>query len=164
MEMQTEWTEEEEALRKLFTVDSWGAGDDSAYSQADAEGASIGFFTEDAISCAAGHPAMVGHPVLHAWHHRRVDGYKMNVATICQYVNIVGDLAVTGGVFRISRSPEDGVPAVEHAGRWLNVLKRVEDGWRTWRDMDTPSPDAEVLYKVPVDVSLGWVRAPLPEV
>ena len=51
----------------------------------------------------------------------------------------------------------------EHAGRWLSVLKKVDGHWRTWRDMDTPSPDAEELYSVPVDVALGWVRAPLPE-
>jgi hypothetical protein len=30
--------------------------------------------------------------------------------------------------------------------------------------MDTPSPDAQVLYKDPVDVALGWVQAKLPEV
>jgi ketosteroid isomerase-like protein len=162
--MQTEWSEEELALKARFTVNSYGGSEKTAYSEADADGASVGYFTSDAISCAAGHPAMVGHDVLRAWHDRRVTGYNMNVATRAQHVNIVGDLAIVGGIFRISRDAQDGVPGVEHAGRWLSVLKRVDGQWLTWRDMDTPSADAEALYKVPVDVSLGWVRAGLPTV
>jgi ketosteroid isomerase-like protein len=159
--MQTEWTQEELELKKRFTVNTYG-GDKTAYSESDVEGASIDYFTSDAISCAAGHPAMVGHDVLRAWHERRVRGYNMNVATRCQHANIVGDIAIVGGIFRISRDPMEGVPAVEHAGRWLSVLKKIDGQWLTWRDMDTPSADAEELYSVPVDVSLGWVRAPLP--
>jgi ketosteroid isomerase-like protein len=161
MEFQTNWTAEEEALRKRFTVNSY-AGGSTPYSKSDVDGASVDYFTSDAISCAAGHPAMVGHAVLRAWHERRVGGYRMNVQTQCQHANIVGELAVVGGIFRISRDAQDGVPAMEHGGRWLTVLKRVDGQWKTWRDMDTPSPDAEALYRVPVDVALGWVRAPLP--
>jgi ketosteroid isomerase-like protein len=163
MEMQTEWTEEELELKNRFTVNSY-AGGKTPYSESDADGASLDYFTPDAISVAAGHPAMVGHAVLRAWHHRRVSGYNMNVQTKAQHCNIVGDLAIVGGIFRISRDAQDGVPGVEHAGRWLSVLKKIDGKWLTWRDMDTPSADAEELYKIPVDVSLGWVRAPLPAV
>jgi hypothetical protein len=163
MEMQETWTDEEIALRDRFTVNSF-SGEKEAYAESDVDGASIDYFTADAISCAAGHPAMVGHDVLRAWHDRRVTGYNMNVRSICQFANIIDDLAIVGGVFRISRDPQDGVPGIEHGGRWLSVLKRIDGGWKTWRDMDTPSPDAEVLYSVPVDAALGWVRAPLPEV
>jgi ketosteroid isomerase-like protein len=163
MDMQTEWTDEELALKERFTVNTYPGKERTAYSSSDAEGASVGYFTSDAISCAAGHPAMVGHDMLRAWHDRRVTGYNMNVATKAQHVNIVGDVAIVGGIFRISRDAQDGVPAVEHAGRWLSVLKKVDGKWLTWRDMDTPSPDAEELFTVPVDVALGWVRAPLPK-
>jgi ketosteroid isomerase-like protein len=164
MEMQTEWSAEELALKEQFTANSYSGEKPTAYSESDVDAASTDYFTDDAISCAAGHPAMVGHAVLRAWHERRVRGYNMNVATRCQHANVVGELAIVGGIFRISRDAQDGVPAFEHAGRWLSVLKKVDGRWRTWRDMDTPSPDAEELFTVPVDVSLGWVRAPLPDV
>ena len=165
MEMQTDWTPDELALKERFTINTYKSAEGATgYGGNDPEEASVGYFTQDAISCAAGHPAMVGHDVLLAWHKQRMGGYHMRVHTICQHANIVGELAIIGGVFRISRDAQDGVPGVEHGGRWLSVLKKVDGQWLTWRDMDTPSADAEVLYKVPVDVSLGWVRAPLPEV
>ena len=165
MEMQTQWSEEELALKERFTTNTYKSAEGaSGYGGNDSEAASVGYFTEDAISCAGGHPAMVGHKVLHAWHKRRLDGHHVRVHTICQHVNIVGELAIVGGVFRISRDAEEGLPGVEHGGRWLSVLKKVDGQWLTLRDMDTPSSDAQVLYKDPVDVALGWVRAELPEV
>lgn len=165
MEMQTEWTAEELALKERFTTNTYASAEGATgYGGNDHEAASVGYFTEDAISCAAGHPAMVGHKVLLAWHKRRMDGRHVRVHTKCQHVNVVGELAIVGGIFRISRDAQNGVPGVEHGGRWLSVLKKVDGQWLTWRDMDTPSADAEELYTVPVDVSLGWVRAPLPEV
>ena len=41
------------------------------------------------------------------------------------------------GTSRIGDEP------LEHAGRWLAIWRREEDGvWRMHRDMDSPSPDA----------------------
>lgn len=126
MEIQTEWSLEEAALRDKLTFNSYTGKDSLAYSEGDADDASLEQFTYDAISCAAGHPAMVGHAVIKAWHDRRITGYKMNVQTRCQHVNIVGELAIVGGIFRISRQAEEGVPGLEHGGRWLSVMKQVD--------------------------------------
>ncbi len=165
MEMQTHWTVEELELKERYSHNTYKSAEGAiGYGGNDPKAASVGHFTEDAISCAAGHPVMVGHDVLLAWHKRRMHGYNMRVQTKCQHANIVGELAIVGGIFRISRDAQDGVPGVEHGGRWLSVLKKVDGNWLTWRDMDTPSSDAKELYKVPVDVALGWVPAPLPEV
>ena len=58
----------------------------------------------------------------------------------------MGELAVLTGVFRVTRAPQEDVAGLDHGGCWLAVLKNVDGRWKMWRDMDTPSPDADVLY------------------
>jgi ketosteroid isomerase-like protein len=71
----------------------------------------------------------------------------MNIVTEIDSVDVVGDIAVTTGTFRVTRAPEDGVAGLDHGGRWLSVMRKIDGKWKMWRDMDTPSPDADVYYR-----------------
>ena len=77
---------------------------------------------------------------------RSTGDYEMNAISEVDSIDIVGDVAVLVGIFRVTRHAEDGVAGLDHAGRWLAVMKKVDGKWLMWRDIDTPSPDANVLY------------------
>ena len=70
----------------------------------------------------------------------------MNVQIAVTNVDIVDDLAIVIATFRVTRDPEEGVAAVDHAGNWLAVFKRDGGDWKLWRDMDTNSPDGDHWY------------------
>jgi ketosteroid isomerase-like protein len=137
-------TEEEAALVRAYTRSSWDAPDDP-YHALDG-GQMVAGYASDAISVPSGHAAMRGHDEIRAWYARRTGDHEMNVESDADAIDIVGDVAVLVGVFRVTRRPEQGVAGLDHAGRWLAVLRRIDGEWRMWRDMDTPSPDADVYY------------------
>ena len=92
----------------------------------------------------ANQPTLRGYDETRAWYAHQTGDYEMNIVTEINSVDVVGDVAVTTGTFRVTRAPEDGVAGLDHGGRWLSVLRRVDGKWKMWRDMDTPSPDADV--------------------
>jgi ketosteroid isomerase-like protein len=140
-----ELTEDEAALVTVMTHNSWGKPG-SSYGTSGIDFL-VGMYTEDAISTPAGHPTLQGHDDIRAWYTLRAgSGFRTNAISEVESIDVVGDIAVLTGVFRITRDPEDGVPALDHAGRWLSVMKKVDGRWLMWRDMDTPSPDADHLY------------------
>jgi ketosteroid isomerase-like protein len=111
-------------------------------------------YAPDAISIPANHHALWGHGDIRAWYARRTGGdYEMNVVARADSVDIVGDLAVAVGVFRVTRRPQEGVAGLDHAGRYLTVMRKIDGEWKLWRDMDTPSPDADVFYD---QLPRGW--------
>ncbi len=144
MAIDRELTDEEAALVRSRTRSSWASPDDP-YRALDLDQL-VAAYTPDAISIPSGHAALRGHDEIRAWYARRTGDYEMNVVSEADSADIVGDLAVMSGIFRVTRRPEDGVAGLDHAGRWLSVLRRVNGQWKMWRDMDTPSPDADVLY------------------
>ena len=103
-------------------------------------------YAPDALSMPAGHSALRGRDEIRAWYARRLGDFDMHSTSEVQSVDVVGDLAITSGIFRVTRAPEPDVPALDHAGRFLSVMKRVDGEWLLWRDMDQPSPDADVFY------------------
>jgi ketosteroid isomerase-like protein len=137
-------TEEEAALVAVWTRSSWSQTDD-AYRATNVEGMVRGY-APDAISIPANHPAMHGHDEIRAWYGRRLGDYEMNAISDVDAIDIVGDIAVLVGTFRVTRRPEEGVAGLDHGGRWLSMLRRVDGRWCMWRDMDTPSPDADKYY------------------
>jgi ketosteroid isomerase-like protein len=137
-------SEEEAALARGRTRSSWASPDDP-YRALDLDRL-VDAYTADAISIPTGHAALRGHDEIRSWYARRTGDYEMNVVSEVDAIDVVGDLAVMSGIFRVTRRPEDGVAGLDHGGRFLSVLRRTESGWRMWRDMDTPSPDADVLY------------------
>jgi ketosteroid isomerase-like protein len=137
-------TDEEAGLVRAYTRSSWEARDDP-YHALDVEQMVVGY-APDAISIPSGHPAMRGHDEIRAWYARRTGDFDMNVESDVDAVDIAGDVAVLVGTFRVTRRPERGVAGLDHGGRWLAVLRRIDGEWRMWRDMDTPSPDADVYY------------------
>jgi ketosteroid isomerase-like protein len=144
MMLDRELTEEEADLARTRTRSSWATPNDP-YRALDLDQL-VDMYAPDAISMPANHPAMHGHEEIRAWYARRTGDYEMNVVCEVDAVDIVGDVAVMVGIFRVTRAPEDGVAGLDHAGRWLTVMRRVDGQWKLWRDMDTPSPDADSLY------------------
>lgn len=144
-------TAEERALCEAFSSSSWG--DESVdYRQADLDRLTDRY-APDAISIPAHHAALRGHDEIRAWYAKRTGNYEMNVVARADRVDVVGDLAIVVGVFRVTRRPEEGVAGLDHGGRYLMVLRKIDGEWKMWRDMDSPSPDADEFYsKLP----RGW--------
>ena len=144
-------SDEERALAEGMQHSSWTAtGND--YQARDLD-ALTNRYAPDAISIPANHHALRGHDEIRAWYAKRTGDYEMNAQADVDAVDIVGDLAIVVGIFRISRKPEEGVAGLDHGGRFLAVLKKIDGQWVMWRDMDSPSPDADVFYS---RVPRGW--------
>lgn len=141
----TEKSAEELAFLEFGRRSSWGASGPDPYRDRDID-AIVSRYAPDALSIPANHGALRGHDEIRAWYTRRLGDHDMNSVSQIDTVDIVGDLAITSGIFRVTRAPEDGVAGVDHAGRFLAVMRRIDGQWRLWRDMDTPSPDADGLY------------------
>jgi ketosteroid isomerase-like protein len=133
-------TDEEAEMLENGRRSSWAAYSGHALD------AIVGRYAPDALSIPAHHGALRGRDELRAWYERRVGDYEMTAVSQMDSVDIIGDLAITSGIFRVTRKPEDGVAGLDHGGRYLTVMKRIDGQWLLWRDMDTPSPDADVLY------------------
>jgi ketosteroid isomerase-like protein len=144
MAIDRELTDEEAALVARMTRNSWAQQDDS-YHVADLDQL-VQLYAPDAISIPANQPAMHGHDEIRAYYARRTGDYEMHAVSEVESVDVVGDVAVLTGIFRVTRRPEDGVAGLDHAGRWLAVMRKVDGEWKMWRDIDSPSPDADVLY------------------
>lgn len=137
-------TPEEENLARKLSRSSWR--DVSAAYEAPKSRDFGASHVADAISMPANHPALRGREVISAWYHKRADNRRMNVQIEVTNADIVGDLAIVVATFRVTRDPDEGVAAVDHAGNWLAVFKRDGDDWKLWRDMDTNSPDGDHWY------------------
>ena len=137
-------TDEEAAMLANGNHSTWESGW-SAYSSRNLD-AIVNRYAPDALSMPANHGALRGRDELRAWYERRVGDYEMNAVSRMDSVDIINDIAVTSGIFRVTRKPEDGVAGLDHAGRYLTVMRRINGEWLLWRDMDQPSPDADVLY------------------
>jgi ketosteroid isomerase-like protein len=144
---------EERKLAEKLTRSSWGQTGD-AYKARDFD-AMADHCEPDVISAPANHYALKSREAIRDWYIKRMSGdYEMNVETDLDAVDIVGDLAIAAGTFRVCRTPQQGVAGIDHGGRFLAIYKKGEDGeWRVWRDMDTPSPDANIFYD---KVERGW--------
>jgi ketosteroid isomerase-like protein len=137
-------SDEEAAMLANGSQSSWDRGW-SAYSSRNLDKI-VERYAPDALSIPANHHALRGRDELRAWYSRRVGDYEMNAVSQMDSVDIIGDLAITSGIFRVTRKPDDGVAGLDHGGRYLTVMRRIDGKWLLWRDMDTPSPDADVFY------------------
>jgi ketosteroid isomerase-like protein len=144
MRIERELTEEERALKEGMSRSSWKEMEDE-YRARDLDQL-VARYAPDAISIPANHHALQGHDEIRAWYATRTGDYEMNVTAEVDSVDIVGDLAVVVGIFRVTRRPEEGVAGLDHGGRFLSVMRKIDGEWRMWRDMDSPSPDADVFY------------------
>ncbi len=151
MRIERQLTDEEQAMKEAMSTSSWG-DDGVDYRERDLDRI-VDRYAPDAISMPANHGALQGHDEIRAWYAKRTGDYDMNVQAQVDSIDIVGDLAVVVGIFRVSRAPEEGVAGLDHAGRFLSVMRRIDGEWRMWRDMDTPSPDADAFYE---RLPRGW--------
>jgi len=148
MAIDREMTEDEAALVAMMTRYSWHEDADS-YHSGDLDQLA-GMYAPDALSMPANKPALWGREQIKEYYAARTGDYVMHAISEVDSIDIVGDIAVVAGIFRVTRAPQDGVAAVDHAGRWLAVMKRIDGRWYMWRDLDSPGPDADKLYfKVP---------------
>ena len=59
----------------------------------------------------ANHHYLRGHDEIRSWYAKRTGDYERNIETEVDAIDIVGDIAVVVGTFRVSRAPEEGVAA-----------------------------------------------------
>ena len=144
-------SEEERLLAMGLNRSSWRESSDE-YHTRDLD-ALTDRYAPDAISIPANHHYLRGHDEIRAWYTKRTGDYEMNIETDVDAVDIVGDIAVVVGTFRVCRAPEEGVTGLDHGGRYLMVMKRIDGEWKMWRDMDSPSPDADIFYS---RLPRGW--------
>lgn len=140
-----ELTTEERDLAERWSRSSWAAPE-NAYRARDLDRLTH-MYTPDAISMPANHPALRGHEEIRTWYAQRTGDYDMNIVSDVDSVDILGEVAVLTGTFRVTRAADDGVAGLDHGGRWLSVMRKVDGKWKMWRDMDTPSPDADFYYQ-----------------
>jgi ketosteroid isomerase-like protein len=142
-----ELNDDEAAFLRGRDRNSWKMPDDP-YRTLDVD-ALVGMYAEDAISMPANRTWLRGHNDLREFYSSRAGesgDFETNLVTETDAIDIVGDIAVAVGKFRVTRKPEEGVAGLDHAGRYLVVYRRVDGEWKMWRDMDSPSPDADVFY------------------
>jgi ketosteroid isomerase-like protein len=145
--MDRDLTEEEEKLvadlrgeKNFFVLDDWNP----QYRDKELDWA--GRYTRDGISIPQGQKYLKAYDELQAWFVKRQLGYTFNSQSQIDLCEIVGDVAVLYTRFRVTRLPEDGVAGTDRHGVWLAVLRREDGVWKIWRDMDTPSPEADVFF------------------
>ena len=122
----------------------------NAYIAQDIEGVVDGY-TSDALTIPAGLPAIRGHDEIRAFYSQRMGRYDLDLKYEIEEIVVLpgGGWAYLVGIFFIAGTPRTGGKALEHAGRWLALWRKDEDGvWRMHRDMDSPSPDALRLKTV----------------
>jgi ketosteroid isomerase-like protein len=145
-------SDEELAMLAGMQRSSWESDSDD-YSKGDPDSLAARY-AADCISMPAHHPALHGRDEVRSFYATRTGGaWEMNVEARADRVDVVGDIAVIVGTFRVTRRPEQGVAGLDHGGRYLTVLRRVDGEWKLWRDMDTPSPDADIFYET---LPRGW--------
>ena len=137
-------TPEERELAEVMTYSSWGQDEDQFVSHDEAMIALL--YAPDAISMPAEHPALRGHDEIRDWYAKRTGDYPLYIDSEVDSVDVVGEVAVVTGVFRACRPARQGVAGLDHAGRYLAVMRKVDGAWKMWRDMDTSSPDADVFF------------------
>ncbi len=137
-------TPDERALAELLTHASWKDADDP-FTNHDIDMISF-LYAPDAISMPADHVGLRGRDEIRSWYEKRSNGFRMFIESQVDSIDIVGDLAIVVGIFRACRPAEEGVAGLDHGGRYLAVWKKIDGEWKMWRDMDTPSPDADIFY------------------
>ena len=120
-----------------------------AYAARDVEGL-VALYTEDAWVMARGRPGKHGHEALRKGFATLVAGVRPVLVSEIDEVVVQGNWAWTVAKFKITYTPlAGGTPRVDY-GRSLLIYEKGRDGrWRIARDIDTPSPDAEVLTAAP---------------
>ena len=96
-------------------------------------------YAPDSQSMAANQAAMRGRD--------EVMAFASRPAGEVHPVEVNGNMAITGGTVQVSWAPQNRVPRLHHRG-WSSVTCLVEREWLPWPDVDTPSPDADVLYAI----------------
>jgi hypothetical protein len=145
--MNRDLTPEEEELvadlrgeRTFFVLDKWDP------QRREEERDWAGRYTPDGLSVPQGQKYLHAHDELQAWFRKRQLGYLWNSMSQLDSCEIVGDVAVIYVRFRVTRIPEAGVAGTDRHGVWLAVLRRHDGVWKIWRDMDTPSPEADIFF------------------
>ena len=111
----------------------------------------------DAISIPANHHYLRGHDEIRAWYAKRTGDYQMNIETDVDAVDIVGDVAVVVGTFRVCRAPEEGATGLDHGGRYTESLSLLKESLRIalaslGEDHPTTAPILSNLGQVHVDL------------
>lgn len=88
-------------------------------------------FAEDALALPPDHPLVAGRAAIRDWAKRSFfDLYKMQLSFSFSDVTVSGDWASTHSPYTLLLTPKDGSPAVQAKGKFVNVFRRRQDGWK----------------------------------
>src|SRR4051812_14953287 len=102
MAIDRELTDEEAALVAMMTRYSWRQDTDS-YHSGDLEQLAA-LYAPDALSMPANKPALWGREQIKAYYAARTGDYVMHAISEVDSIDIVGDIAVLAGIFRVTRA------------------------------------------------------------
>jgi ketosteroid isomerase-like protein len=113
-----------------------------AVSAGDVEG-EVNRFTEDGIYMWPDAPSIQGHERLRQWFERRFSQVDATVENVTAELEVCGDWAFERGTYVARVRPKDNGKMVTVRGKYLNILKRQQDGsWkiaRRIRNRDHPA-------------------------
>lgn len=110
-------------------VRAWMTGDPDLFADC---------FAADGALLQPGRPAIVGREKIRERMETVFSKYRMTAGEITTVdVFILGDTAYETGKWKFAIGPI-GKPAEPDSGRYIEVWKRVGDGWKMWRDISVP--------------------------
>ena len=71
----------------------------------------------------------------------------MSTGTGCKQVTDFWGDAVVVGTFRVTCRARRGRRRARPRRPVPSVMRKIDGEWRMWREMDTPSPDADKYYE-----------------
>jgi ketosteroid isomerase-like protein len=142
----TEWragsTEDRAAMEKI--IESWKV----AYATGDGQVVANGYDPKGFVM-AEGAP-MTYPDVLGPRMTKMFTTSKIDMLIDVQEGEFNGTWAFIQGTFaskRTAKEPKAGDEPRYHAGRFFTLMRKTNEGWKVWRNMDTSSPDANNLLE-----------------
>jgi len=128
-------------------------------------------YADDAVRLGPNAPMEVGKATIHASLQAYFDKYKDEAVNSAEDVRVIGDLAISRGVWKSRSVPKlPGAAVIDDVGKWVSVYRRQPDGsWKIIIDTyssDLPavqvqmpgSADELALLQLERDWSAAWLN------
>jgi len=102
-------------------------------------------YADDAVRLGPNAPMEVGKAAIHASLQTYFDKYKDEAVNSAEDVRVIGDLAISRGIWKSRSTPKlPGAAIIDDTGKWVSIYRRQPDG--SWKIIiDTFSSDLPVV-------------------
>jgi uncharacterized protein (TIGR02246 family) len=91
-------------------------------------------YADDVVMLPPNEPTRVGTAAIRSMWEGLLSTFAVEVTVSVEEVNVVGEWAFERGTFAMKLMPRGGGAPVEDSGKYLDILRRLEDGdWKYWR-------------------------------